>query len=133
PIQHPIGPRISRRGFATVKIGTGRVAVEYGRPRRRNRTVWGKLVPWDRPWTPGADEGTVFTSSSTITMGDLEVGPGEYALYALPTAKDLTLILSADIGAYHNVFRPTQEVGRVRTDWIATPGIEELTIEFLSG
>ena len=46
----------SERGSVSQIIDGTRIAVEFARPRLRGRdSVFGKLEPWNRAWTPGAD------------------------------------------------------------------------------
>lgn len=44
----------STRDTLTASIGTATVWIDYGRPAKRGREIWGKLVAYDTTWRGGA-------------------------------------------------------------------------------
>jgi hypothetical protein len=63
------------------------------------RTVWGGLVPWDKVWRLGADEGTTLITQNDLVFGDYTLPAGAYTLEMLPS-KDGTskLIINKALG-----------------------------------
>jgi pimeloyl-ACP methyl ester carboxylesterase len=111
--RRPPGQRLSLRDTVVASIGGALLGIEYGRPSKRGREIWGALVPWGRSWMPGADESTTFTTNRTLQLGTLVVPPGDYSIYTRPEADGTTLILNRDTGQFHTVYRAGRDLGRV--------------------
>lgn len=92
---------------------SGRIAIEYGRPFKRGRKIWGELVPWMRWWMPGADEATILRSDHRMVIGDLSVPAGEYTLYMWVDPEKPKLIVNRQVGQSHHDYDSSQDVGRV--------------------
>ena len=43
------------RDTARATIGGASVLVDYGRPRKRGREIFGNVVPWGQVWRTGAN------------------------------------------------------------------------------
>src|SRR5262250_179274 len=71
-----------------------KVAVEYGRPARTNRPIFGRVVRYGKIWSPGAGQATSFSTDTPIQIDEVTVPPGHYSLYLLPSEKDWVLIIS---------------------------------------
>jgi hypothetical protein len=109
-------PETERRSLRDVTMGEVdgvRIAIEYGRPSKRGRVIWGSLVPFGRWWMPGADEATTLTTSGTLRIGDLTVPAGDYTIYTEPGADTFNLIINRDTWVFHTVYEPTRDLGRV--------------------
>src|SRR5688572_23877343 len=73
-------------------------AITYGRPSKRERVIWGALVPWGKWWMPGADASTVITTSKAIVLGGLTVPAGSHTIYMWPDEKTPKLIINKETG-----------------------------------
>jgi Protein of unknown function (DUF2911) len=126
--RHPEGERRSPRDVVIAGIAGSRISIEYGRPSKRGRVIWGTLVPWGRWWMPGADEGTTFTTSRDLTFGTLAVPAGDYTIYTQPSDGHVQLIINRETGLFHTVYRSERDLGRVEMKQTptATP-VEQLT------
>jgi hypothetical protein len=129
PDRHPDAARASPRTLVMAEVDGARLAIDYGRLSKRNRVIWGTLVPWDKTfWTPGADEATTLTTSETIRMGDLDVPAGDYTLYTIPGEKQFVLAVNRDLGQYHLTYRANRDLGRApMTLTMLTTAVEQLT------
>lgn len=126
--RRPPGRRASLRDTLVAAVGDARIGIEYGRPSKRERAIWGALVPWGRVWMPGADEATTLTTNVPLVFGDLTVPAGDYTLYTLPKAESVTLIVSTETGQFHTVYHQDRDLGRVPMVLsAATPAAERLT------
>jgi hypothetical protein len=74
--------------------------VIYSRPQKRDREVFGKLVPYGEVWRTGANETTEITFYKKMKVGDKTFDAGTYALYTIPNEKEWTIILNKDIGQW---------------------------------
>lgn len=81
------GPRLSPQGKVEQKIGLTDIKVEYYRPSKSGRVVFGDVVPLNETWRTGANENTKFTCSDAIVFGTDTLKAGTYALYTKPTEK----------------------------------------------
>ena len=111
--RHPETERRSPRDVVLADIAGSRISIEYGRPSKRGRVIWGTLVPWGRWWMPGADEATTFTTSRPIAFGNLTVPAGDYTIYTQPSESAFQLIVNKETGVFHTVYRAEQDLGHV--------------------
>jgi len=131
-VPQPRRPTVERRSLRDVAMGEVdgvRLAVEYGRPSKRGRTIWGALVPFGRWWMPGADEASTLTTSAPIRLGNLLVPAGDHTLYTMPADDGFALIVNRQTWQFHTVYDPGRDLGRVpmtRTMLSGDP-VEQLT------
>ena len=112
-ISRNMGQRASLRDTVIATVDGARLSVEYGRPSKRGRVIWGNLVSYSRWWMPGADEATTFTTNRGLTIGTLDVPAGDYTIYTQPGDSEFLLIISKELGQFHTVYHPAQDLGRV--------------------
>ncbi len=77
--------------------------VIYSRPQKRNREVFGKLVPYGEVWRTGANESTELTLYRDMKVADVTVNAGTYTIYTIPQENEWVVILNNDVhtwGAY---------------------------------
>ena len=121
------------RKFAPAKVGDKVFArVTYSRPARKEREVFGKMLPYGKVWRVGANEATEIKFFTDATIQGKKVKAGVYSLYAIPNETEWTLILNTDLdqwGAYS--YKPELDVLRV-TAPVKKPEetVENLTIQF---
>src|SRR6185369_17247465 len=75
-------------------VGLTKLTVDYHRPAVNGRKVWGELVPYGQVWRAGANENTLFTTSSPIKVAGKPLAAGTYGLHMIPTANDWTIIFN---------------------------------------
>lgn len=78
------------------KIGLTDVTVEYSRPSKKGRTIFGDLVPYDTMWRTGANKNTMITFSDAVMVGGSEVKAGTYAIFTKPSATKWEVYLYSD-------------------------------------
>ncbi len=125
-------PRLSPAATVSQRIGLTDVVVEYSRPDKNGREVFGGLVPFNEVWRTGANESTKVSFSDPVKLGDTDVPAGKYALYTIPTPDQWMVILYKDTslwGAFK--YRQADDFARftVRPETAATP-TETFTIGF---
>jgi tetratricopeptide (TPR) repeat protein len=72
------------------------VEIDYSRPNKNDREIFGGLVPYGKLWRTGANAVTKIRFSKAVTLGGKEIPAGEYALFTIPTADEWTIIVSKD-------------------------------------
>ncbi len=121
------------RKFAPAKVGDKVFArVTYSRPARKEREVFGKLIPYGKVWRVGANEATEIEFFTDATIQGNKVKAGVYSFYVIPNETEWTLIVNTDLdqwGAYS--YKPELDVLRVTAPVKkAEATVENLTIQF---
>jgi hypothetical protein len=114
-------PRVSPKCTLTQTLGVTDLTLVYSRPGVRGRTIWGDLVPWDKPWRTGANEATTFTCSTDITVNGEKLPAGTYSFFTIPSASEWTIVFSKqkDLwGAFD--YDPAQDQLRVKAKPMAS-------------
>ncbi|WP_298951430.1 DUF2911 domain-containing protein [uncultured Nonlabens sp.] len=70
--------------------------VIYSRPSKRDREIFGKLVPYDQVWRTGANEATEIAFYKDVKFNNELVKAGTYSLYTIPSEKGWEFILNTD-------------------------------------
>ena len=126
------GYPFSQRGSVAQDVAFTHIAVEYGRPVARGRALFGKLVPWDSVWHPGADSATRIAIDHDVMLEGHEVKAGEYSLWLIPHEHaPWTFILSHAAHAFHKPYPgPAQDALRVDVTPESVSYVETLAIYF---
>jgi hypothetical protein len=90
-------PMASPQAKVEQKVGLTDVKVEYYRPSKNNRTVFGDVVPFGELWRTGANENTKFTTSDPVVFGKDTLQAGTYAIFTKPTATAWEVIFYSDV------------------------------------
>ncbi len=89
-------PQPSPKASLKQRVGITDIEIEYSRPARNGRDVFGSLVPFGTVWRTGANASTKINFSTAVKIGGKEVPAGKYALYTIPSATDWTFIIYKD-------------------------------------
>jgi uncharacterized Zn-binding protein involved in type VI secretion len=114
PVQ---GPKPSQHGTVSQQIANTTITVAYNRPVARGREIFGKLVPWDRVWCPGADTCTSIELSTSVQINGQALAAGTYSVWTEPRAERWTIIFNRANPVFHTRHPADQDVLRVH----ATP------------
>lgn len=108
-------PQPSPRSRVEETFGITDVAVDYHRPSVNGRKIWGGLVPYDVVWRAGANENTLVSFSTPVTVEGQPLGAGTYSLFMIPGQPQWTVVLNrftGSWGAYN--YDASEDVMRVR-------------------
>ena len=121
--------QLSPRDSLQATFGGATVTVNYGRPAKRGRTVFGELVPWNVVWRTGANQATHLRTDRDLMIGGAHVPAGSYTLFSLPTPEGWTLIINKQTGQWGTQYDAAQDLARVpmRRETLSTP-MEQFTI-----
>jgi hypothetical protein len=124
----PTGP-LSPRDTVRARLGGATLMVDYSRPRKRGRDIFGGLVPWNRVWRTGANAATELDSDAAIVAGGWTIPPGRYTLWSIPKVSGATLIISRRTGQWGTHYDPGYDVARLQlTRESLTEPVEQFTI-----
>lgn len=110
--------RASPLDSATVELGGETAKICYGAPSARGRTmIGGDEVPYGEPWRLGANEATALHLTFPARLGDVELEPGSYSLYAIPDDEEWTVVVNGQVERWGIPIDPevtAQDVGRIQ-------------------
>jgi len=121
------------RKFAPAKVGDKLFArITYSRPAKKDREVFGKLIPFGKAWRVGANEATEVKFYTDATIQGKKIKAGVYALHVIPNETEWTIILNADLdqwGSYS--YKQDLDVLRVNVPVKKSDEVvENLSIQF---
>lgn len=120
--------RPSKNGKAEGTIDGVDVTIEYGRPKVRERKIWGGLVPYDQVWRTGANEATTITFSKNVQVEGQALPAGTYGLFTVPGESEWTIVFNSvanQWGAFD--YDKSKDVLRLTVKPQASEPVEEMT------
>jgi Holliday junction resolvase-like predicted endonuclease len=100
----------------TVKqeFALGSVEVNYARPSKKGRVIFGDLVPYGAIWRTGANNATTISFSDEVMIGDKKVPAGKYGLLTIPGKSEWTVIITKQTDVTSpGAYKQDQDVARV--------------------
>lgn len=91
-----LSERPSPLDSVAIPLGAGVAKLCYGRPSARGRTIIGDRDPYGSPWRLGANEPTTLHLPFPARIGDVDVDPGSYTLYAIPEDGAWTIVVNGN-------------------------------------
>ena len=129
-------PMASPHGTVSTTVGLTEVSVDYYRPGVKGRKIFGEgsdyLQPYGQIWRTGANNGTVLSLSTDVTIAGKEVKAGEYLVFTVPGAAEWKFMLYSDlsIGGNTAAYKKENEALAVSVTPIKLPmPVETLTIQ----
>lgn len=112
-------------------VGLTELAVDYHRPAVNGRQVWGALVPYGEVWRAGANENTVFETSTEVQVEGQPLPAGRYGVHMIPTDGAWTVIFSTVSEAWGSYsYDPAEDALRVTVTPREGPMQERLAYRF---
>ncbi|AHG92292.1 Protein of unknown function DUF2911 (plasmid) [Gemmatirosa kalamazoonensis] len=103
----------STRDTVTATVGGAQLWLDYGRPAKRGRAIWGALVPLDTVWRFGANAAAQFRTDAALDIGGTTVPAGTYSLWLLPSAAQSYLIVNRQTGQWGTMYDASQDLVRI--------------------
>lgn len=98
--QEALPPRKSPLEIVTLKYDDTYLKITYGRPHKRDRDIFGDLVPYGEVWRTGANEATELTTTKRIKLAGNELKAGTYTIFTIPEKDKWTIILNTELGQW---------------------------------
>lgn len=86
--------KASPEEVVTFTTGGLTATVDYSRPAKKGREIFGALVPYGQVWRTGANEATTLEVDQAIIFGGTTVPAGKYTLWTIPGAAEWSVILN---------------------------------------
>lgn len=65
-------------------VGLTKIEIEYARPNKKGRTIFGDLVPYGKLWRTGANKNTTIEFKDDVLVNGQTLKAGKYAIYTKP-------------------------------------------------
>jgi hypothetical protein len=124
-------PQPSPAQYLKQDFGLGTIEINYSRPGKKNRKVFGDLVPFGNVWRTGANSATTINFSDEVIIGGVKVPAGKYGLLTIPDGSEWTIIISKQTDVTSPAdYDVTKDVVRVKSKTKSvTESVETFTIE----
>ncbi|WP_346881553.1 DUF2911 domain-containing protein [uncultured Algibacter sp.] len=87
-VENIFAKRLSPKDTIEFKLNDLKLQVFYNRPSKKNRQIFGALVPFNQVWRTGANEATTFETNKPLKIKGMPLPAGKYTLWTVP--KDST-------------------------------------------
>ncbi|HET9387256.1 MAG TPA: DUF2911 domain-containing protein [Gemmatimonadales bacterium] len=126
----PLG-QLSPRDTARATLSGAEVWIDYSRPSKRGREIFGGVVPWNAVWRTGANAASQLNTSADLVIGDVTVPAGKYTLWTLPSPTGWKLIINKNTGQWGTTYDAAHDLARIdaKVETLATP-VEQFGIAF---
>jgi len=122
------------RDTARLVLENKKIEVDYWRPYRRNRQIFGAVVPWERIWRTGANNATQLRSDEDLEFNGNKLTSGKYSIWTYPTEKGWQLIFNKKADTWGTEYDSTANIFKVPLNVEKTEKpVEILTISLLPG
>ena len=98
--QEAIKPRTSPFTMVNVRYKDTYLKISYSQPHKRERFIFGGLVPYGQVWRTGANEATEITITRDILINNTPLKAGTYSLFTIPEKDSWTIIINSDLGLW---------------------------------
>lgn len=105
--------RPSPLAITSIRYKDNYIKITYSQPQKKNREIFGDLVPYGQVWRTGANEATEITTTKDIQLQNYTLRAGTYSLFTIPEKEKWTIIINSDVGlwgAYN--YNPQKDVLR---------------------
>jgi hypothetical protein len=122
----------SPRDTVRATVAGAKLLVDYGRPSKRGREIFGAMEPWDSVWRTGANAATQFETDRMLMIGSTMLQPGKYTLWTIPSRSGWKLIINKETGQWGTAYKKENDVARVDMKTETLPAtVEQFTISIV--
>lgn len=94
-VENIFAPPLSPKDSAEITLNDLKIKVEYNRPSKRDREVFGALVPFDNVWRTGANEATTFETNKDLKIDQMVLKKGKYTIWTIPMKDTWTVMFNS--------------------------------------
>lgn len=130
--QEALKPLPSPSAIVTMKYEDTYVKITYSRPHKRDRKIFGSLIPFGKVWRTGANEASEITVTKDVLIGGKKLVAGTYTLFTIPNQNNWKIIINKDLGQWGAFdYNPAHNIltFEVHVQTMTTP-YEPFTISF---
>ena len=94
-VENIFSPRLSPKDSAKISLNDLDIEVAYNRPSKRDREIFGALVPFNKVWRTGANEATTFSTNKDLIIDGMRLKKGKYTIWTVPMAESWKVMLNS--------------------------------------
>ncbi|WNH10143.1 DUF2911 domain-containing protein [Thalassobellus suaedae] len=87
--------RLSPKDTVKFELNDLKLKVFYNRPSKKERDIFGALVPFNQVWRTGANEATTFETNKPLEVAGIRLATGKYTLWTVPKDSVWTVIFNS--------------------------------------
>lgn len=119
-------PSASQHAVVQQRVGLTDVEIDYSRPNKNDRVIFGDLVPNGELWRTGANAPTRMKFSGAVKLEGTEIPAGDYAVFTIPNANEWIVIFSKDAKvANTGAYKQESDAARITVKPTALPEVVE--------
>ena len=125
---------LSPRDTVNASIAGATLWLDYGRPSKRGRTVYGSpIAPWGQVWRTGANAATQFRTDRDLEIGGVTLRAGSYTLWTIPSSDGAwKLLINTQTGQWGTAHDPRLDIYQLDLRTTRLPSVvERFTISFV--
>ena len=95
-------PAASVPETSTTTVGLTEVSIDYSRPSKRGRVIFGNVVPYGELWRTGANANTTIQFSDEVVVDGQKLKAGKYAIFTIPEKDHWQVFFYEETGNWGN-------------------------------
>ena len=99
------------------------IIIDYHRPFKKGRNIFGGLVPFGKYWRTGANNATEIEFNKDLSFGGQKIVAGRYRLYTIPKESTWKFVLNSELDKW-GLFEPNYELNVLMLDVNAANNFE---------
>lgn len=103
----------TKRDTTVLTVNGSNIEIDYWRPQRRNREIFGKVVPWNRIWRTGANNATQLRTETNLQFGENKLQSGKYSIWTFPTEQGWQLIINKNAAVWGTEYNASADLFKV--------------------
>ncbi|MGB5981374.1 MAG: DUF2911 domain-containing protein [Nonlabens sp.] len=97
----------------------------YSRPSKRDREIFGSLVPYGEVWRTGANEATEIAFYKDMIVAGQKIQAGTYSIYTIPQEDNWTFILNSQTTQWGTQYDESKNILEAQINTMPSPTIIE--------
>lgn len=123
-------PKPSPGAEVAQTVGATNIELNYSRPGVKGRTIFDKLVPFEKLWRFGANDATTITTEHSLFFEGQELKAGTYSVFAMPGKESWVVFFNTDTKATTDSYSDEKTVLKVEAKVSENSFTESLFIGF---
>lgn len=123
--------KYSPADVATYANNEVKIEITYSRPYKKDRDIFGDLVPYGEWWRTGANEATTIKLSRNIAFSGDTLKAGTYSMVTFPGKNEWIIVFNNKIPDWGTRYYPEEDELKVKGKVEELPQVlEQFTIDF---
>ena len=112
-------------------FGIGSIELNYSRPGKKDRKIFGDLVPYGKVWRTGANNATRIKFNEDVMIGGQPLKAGEYAVFTIPNENEWEIIINKGTENWGTQYNQADDILRVKAKSSKlNDAVETFTMQF---